>query len=105
MRYVDQQVGALLDGARAGGKPLLTVLVGDHGEALGGHGEPTHGVFVYDDTILVPLGFIALVKTLARAMDAITDPVMGWVSDRTRSPFGRRRPWIDRWRSFKRIRP
>jgi GPH family glycoside/pentoside/hexuronide:cation symporter len=53
-----------------------------------------HLTIFYSDVILVPLGFIALVKALARALDAITDPVMGWVTDRTRSRWGRRRPWI-----------
>src|SRR5260370_13394697 len=27
----------------------------DHGEALGDHGETTHGIFLYDETIRVPL--------------------------------------------------
>jgi GPH family glycoside/pentoside/hexuronide:cation symporter len=53
-----------------------------------------HLTIFYSDVILVPLGFIALVKALARALDAITDPVMGWMTDRTRSRWGRRRPWI-----------
>ena len=53
-----------------------------------------HLTIFYSDTILVPLGFIAIVKAVARAMDAITDPVMGWMSDRTRTRWGRRRPWI-----------
>ena len=53
-----------------------------------------HLTIFYSDTILVPLGFIALVKAVARALDAITDPIMGWVSDRTRSRWGRRRPWM-----------
>lgn len=53
-----------------------------------------HLTIFYSDTILVPLGFIAIVKAVARAMDAITDPLMGWLSDRTRSRWGRRRPWI-----------
>jgi len=53
-----------------------------------------HLTIFYSDTILVPLGFIALVKALARALDAITDPVMGWMSDRTRTRWGRRRPWM-----------
>ncbi|MCB1691435.1 MAG: MFS transporter [Pseudomonadales bacterium] len=53
-----------------------------------------HLTIFYSDTILVPLGFIALIKALARALDAITDPMMGWVSDRTRTRWGRRRPWI-----------
>ena len=53
-----------------------------------------HLTIFYSDTILVPLGLIALVKAMARALDAVTDPMMGWISDRTRSPWGRRRPWM-----------
>jgi arylsulfatase A-like enzyme/thioredoxin-like negative regulator of GroEL len=33
----------------------LIVLVSDHGEGLGDHGEPDHGVFVYREAIQVPL--------------------------------------------------
>ena len=33
----------------------LIVIASDHGESLGGHGEETHGVFLYDETIHVPL--------------------------------------------------
>ena len=33
----------------------LVVLTADHGESLDEHGEPTHGVFIYDATIHVPL--------------------------------------------------
>lgn len=31
------------------------VIVGDHGEGLGQHGEDTHGIFLYDSTTHVPL--------------------------------------------------
>ena len=41
-------------GARAGAAPLVLVTA-DHGESLGEHGEDTHGIFVYDATIRVPL--------------------------------------------------
>jgi GPH family glycoside/pentoside/hexuronide:cation symporter len=53
-----------------------------------------HLTIFYSDVILVPLGLIALVKALARALDALTDPVMGWLTDSTRTRWGRRRPWI-----------
>jgi len=53
-----------------------------------------HLTIFYSDTILVPLGFIALVKAMARALDAVTDPMMGWISDRTNTRWGRRRPWM-----------
>lgn len=33
----------------------VIVIASDHGENLGAHGEATHGVFLYDETIHVPL--------------------------------------------------
>jgi GPH family glycoside/pentoside/hexuronide:cation symporter len=48
----------------------------------------------YSDTVLVPVGYVALAIAVVRGFDAITDPLMGWLSDRTRSRWGRRKPWI-----------
>ena len=53
-----------------------------------------HLPLFYSDAVLVPLGAIALVKAGVRAFDAVTDLPMGWLSDRTRTRWGRRRPWI-----------
>jgi choline-sulfatase len=33
----------------------MIIVVGDHGEGLGQHGEDTHGIFLYDSTTHVPL--------------------------------------------------
>ena len=33
----------------------VVILTADHGESLGEHGEPTHGIFIYDATVRVPL--------------------------------------------------
>ena len=33
----------------------LIVVAADHGQSLGAHGEQTHGVFLYDETVQVPL--------------------------------------------------
>ena len=33
----------------------LIIVTADHGEALGEHGESTHGIFLYDSTLRVPL--------------------------------------------------
>ncbi len=52
---VDAAVGQLRAGLARRGEPLLTVLTADHGESLGEHGEDTHGFFVYDSTLRVPL--------------------------------------------------
>jgi Na+/melibiose symporter-like transporter len=38
--------------------------------------------------------FIGAVLALARVLDCVLDPVIGFASDRTRSRYGRRKPWI-----------
>jgi len=48
----------------------------------------------YSDTVLVPLAWVALAGALARVLDAIIDPFVGWLSDHTHTRWGRRRPWI-----------
>jgi GPH family glycoside/pentoside/hexuronide:cation symporter len=48
----------------------------------------------YSDVVLVPLAYIAAGIALARAFDALTDTFMGFLSDRTRTRWGRRRPWM-----------
>jgi len=55
--YMDEQVGRLLDGLDTLGlrSRTLVAVIGDHGEGLGDHGEPTHGVFLYESTLHVPL--------------------------------------------------
>jgi GPH family glycoside/pentoside/hexuronide:cation symporter len=53
-----------------------------------------HLTIFYSDVVLVPLGWIALAKAISRAFDAMTDSVMGWITDRTRSRWGRRRPYM-----------
>jgi arylsulfatase A-like enzyme/Flp pilus assembly protein TadD len=45
-------LGPFLDGRE---KPALVVVTADHGEALGEHGEETHGLFAYEATLKVPL--------------------------------------------------
>lgn len=54
--FVDQQVGRLIDALRAQGRldDTLVVIVADHGESLGEHGEDEHGVFLYDAVLRVP---------------------------------------------------
>jgi tetratricopeptide (TPR) repeat protein len=54
---VDVQLGRLFDHLRSQGLFDRTVIAvtADHGESLGEHGEDTHGLFVYDSTLHVPL--------------------------------------------------
>jgi arylsulfatase A-like enzyme/Flp pilus assembly protein TadD len=53
----DAAVGKLIAALRSGKlyDDALIVIASDHGESLGAHGEETHGIFLYDETIHVPL--------------------------------------------------
>jgi arylsulfatase A-like enzyme/tetratricopeptide (TPR) repeat protein len=52
----DSFLAPLLEPFLAGAEPpALIVVTGDHGEALGEHGEQTHGLFAYEATLKVPL--------------------------------------------------
>ncbi|UCF80918.1 MAG: sulfatase-like hydrolase/transferase [Acidobacteriota bacterium] len=57
--YVDQELGKFLEVFRSLDlrDDTLLVFTADHGEGLGQHGEPTHGVFLYEPTMHVPLLF------------------------------------------------
>ena len=57
--YTDSAIGELLaklDQLKLIEKTLV-ILASDHGEGLGDHNEATHGIFVYDSTLRVPLIF------------------------------------------------
>jgi Flp pilus assembly protein TadD len=55
--YVDAAIGRFRQALAASGllEDTLLVLTSDHGESLGEHGEETHGYFVYQSTLHVPL--------------------------------------------------
>lgn len=55
--YTDAQVGRLLAALQADGRldDTLVVVLADHGEQLGEHREQSHGFFVYDASVQVPL--------------------------------------------------
>ena len=56
--YMDAQLGRLLQHPRLLGadsdKAPIVLVIGDHGESLGEHGERTHAILAYDSTLHVP---------------------------------------------------
>jgi choline-sulfatase len=55
--YADSALAHFIAYLKRSGKygGSVVVVVGDHGEGLGEHGEDTHGIFLYDSTTHVPL--------------------------------------------------
>ena len=57
--YTDNQMARLLNKIKKiqdkTNRPTLVIMTSDHGESLQNHGEPSHGFFVYQDTLRVPL--------------------------------------------------
>jgi arylsulfatase A-like enzyme/Tfp pilus assembly protein PilF len=79
--YTDSAVGHLIATLKKSGayQNAIIIVVGDHGEGLGEHGEETHGLFLYDSTLHVPLIFKApagahhgaVVDSLVRTTDVL----------------------------------
>ncbi len=46
------------------------------------------------DVLLISPAAMGTIFMVGRIWDAVTDPVAGYLSDRTKTRFGRRRPWI-----------
>lgn len=67
---------------------------GDLGYNLVWQGTNFFLLFVYTDVFGVSPTVAGAIYALALIWDAITDPVMGVIADRTRTKWGRYRPWI-----------
>jgi arylsulfatase A-like enzyme/thioredoxin-like negative regulator of GroEL len=53
--YTDAQLGRLLEGLPGDSAQRIVVVTSDHGESMGEHSENTHGYFLHDATLRVPL--------------------------------------------------
>ncbi len=77
--------------------PLRTKLLFGMGDIYGGGGFQLVG-FLYaiflSDTIGLNMMFIPIVLLAGKIWDAVSDPLMGRITDRTKSRWGRRRPYL-----------
>ncbi|MGA2440181.1 MAG: MFS transporter [Tepidisphaeraceae bacterium] len=77
--------------------PVLTKIAYSLGTALDMWGlwlYPGVAFAVFNIYLGVKPELVGLALTLIRVYDAISDPVVGWISDNFRSKYGRRRPFI-----------
>lgn len=73
---------------------LLTYSAAQFGLSASNTLVATQLPFFYVDTLALPPALFGLVMLLAKASNAITDPLVGHLTDNTRHRWGRRRPWL-----------
>ena len=75
--YTDSAVGKFLAQLRIRGlyDDAVIAVMSDHGEALGEHGEDTHGIFLYDETIHVPLLIKMPLTAATKKSEAAKTPI------------------------------
>jgi GPH family glycoside/pentoside/hexuronide:cation symporter len=64
------------------------------GLSITGYMYQTYGAFFYNDKIGLSLMAIGTGNIFFAVWDAFNDPIAGYLSDRTRTRWGRRRPWL-----------
>ncbi|MDX2417068.1 MAG: sulfatase-like hydrolase/transferase [Xanthomonadales bacterium] len=83
--YMDRELGRLVSAFEEHNprRPWKIIVVGDHGEGLGDHGETLHGNLLYQGTMRVPLiiagsGIVAGVSERAVSVRQVFDTVLDW---------------------------
>lgn len=72
----------------------LRYAVGMLGYSIPGYLYMSHGTAFYNSEAGLSLDYIALGTLFFVVWDAVNDPLFGFLSDRTRTRFGRRKPWL-----------
>lgn len=79
---------------RLSAKEKISYGLGDMASHIGLDNVIIFLTFYYTDVVGLPAVFVGTLFLLARVADAIIDPAMGMVADRTRTRWGRFRPWL-----------
>lgn len=79
-----------------GTRPTNSVIysLGMLGLTIPGQMYIAYATFFYNDKLHLPLYMISVGMIFFTIWDAFNDPIMGFLSDRTRTRIGRRKPWL-----------
>lgn len=72
----------------------LGISLGGFGYNLGAAGMMTYLTYFYTDSMLLSATSVSLILFVSRFIDAFTDLLVGYLIDRTKSRWGRVRPWL-----------
>lgn len=75
-------------------KEKISYGLGDMASHIGLENVIIFLTFYYTDVVGLPAVFVGTMFLLARAADAIIDPLMGLIADRTKTRWGKFRPWL-----------
>jgi arylsulfatase A-like enzyme/cytochrome c-type biogenesis protein CcmH/NrfG len=105
--FADTQVGRLIAFLKQKGlyRNTIIVVTGDHGESLGEHGEKTHGFFIYNATLHVPViirlpgepaktigNVVNLVDLMPTILDAVKQKIPAQVQGKSLLPLINNKP-------------
>mgnify|MGYP005843939745 CR=1 FL=1 len=82
------------DSERLNLKTKLAYGVGELGKEIPGNILVFFLLFFLTNVAGLNATLAGSVLLVTKVWDAINDPLVGWLSDRTRSPLGRRYPWM-----------
>ena len=68
--------------------------IGQGGDSAGYNLYYTYFLFFLTDVAMVSPAFAGVISLIAITWDAVTDPFVGYISDNTKSKYGRRRPFM-----------
>lgn len=57
-------------------------------------GFSTYLTFFWTDILIIPLGAISVIFLLSRIFDGVTDIIIGFLVDKTKTKYGKARPWL-----------
>ncbi len=75
-------------------RPWLLYALWHLGTTIPGQAFATYLAFFYVDRLGLAASAFALARLIYALWDAVNDPLFGYLSDRTQTPWGRRRPWL-----------